>query len=143
MSRYKVLRCDFWMRWDDEDDFREEMPEMREITPVFNRNGQYYDRLTKSWWFEVNGKAFTDDSQGGGRSQMLWTIEAMSGTILSTSEKDDIRRVMTRTRDSAVRKSLFNVLLKSDYAEIVTQMGEGSIENRKSSYSFRKRWFND
>lgn len=55
----KCLPLDFWMEFKvlkNWDNFR--TVKGKEITPVFNRNGWYYNRLNKSCWFEVNGYAF-------------------------------------------------------------------------------------
>jgi hypothetical protein len=35
--------------------------ELKDIAPIFNKNGFYFDRLNKSYWVEVNGRAFTVD----------------------------------------------------------------------------------
>lgn len=34
------------------------LEETNKITPIFNRNGYYYDRLKKITWLEINGEAW-------------------------------------------------------------------------------------
>ncbi len=66
MTRYKRLNLSPWLKaiFDPEEDYLSEdekkwaLEELIEITPVFNRDGEYIDRLQKKYWFEYAGKAY-------------------------------------------------------------------------------------
>ena len=63
MSRYKRLECPRWFYHIERLglDLTEELRDAHffEITPIFQQNGWYFDRFTKSCWCEWNGKAYT------------------------------------------------------------------------------------
>lgn len=55
--RYKVMSLTF--PFSHEKEFWEEcVKEQDKIIPVFNRNGYFFDRLTKIAWLEINGEAW-------------------------------------------------------------------------------------
>ncbi len=56
MTRVKVLPLEFWM--DSSSRFKDELKRFESITPVFNRNGYYYNRVLDVCWFETDDKAF-------------------------------------------------------------------------------------
>jgi hypothetical protein len=55
---------------------------MKEIEPVFNRNGRYYDRLNKKAWYEWNGKAFLENRI----DDFIYEFNNLSVRILSKEE---------------------------------------------------------
>lgn len=89
-GRYKILQLDFpfksekWM-WDglfaDED----------KLKPMFNRNGLYYDRITKLCWIEINGEAFKYP-----RETFLYEFRIISHVPLSCKEVEAIEILMSR-----------------------------------------------
>lgn len=126
----------------DPDDwgFEDTIHYYKEIAPVFNRNGQYYDRLTKFWWFEHSGRAWTDMENKSNKSayQFCWTMSAFNATILSFQEKDDLRRIINTTTSRKLRRQLQQMIHDSSNAELV-YFG-GNIDSRKSMLRARKRF---
>jgi hypothetical protein len=69
-NRYKILPLDNWMIYGQEEDehemFIRSVGKENQIEPIFNRNGFYFDRFKKFYWFEVNGTAwkYSRDAKG-------------------------------------------------------------------------------
>ncbi len=114
--------------------FEDTIDRYQEIAPIFNRNGQYYDRESKLWWFEHSGRAWT---RNDGAKQFLWTLNAMRGTILSRREQEDLRRITNRTTSKALRHQIYKMLRDSDDAYLV--LIGSSMENRVHMLRVHKR----
>lgn len=84
MSNLIVMTLERWMHLDNER-YRRCIDQKRltEITPIIGRNGQYYRRHTKMWWFESNGKAYT-----GAPYVFLLKFKAHMTVIYSKKELD-------------------------------------------------------
>ena len=75
MRTLKVLPVRVLSRWyDEEPDYVAEEGHFKEIPPVYNRPGWYYDPNTSACWFELsNGKAY-DNSHNSG--YFKWVLKA-------------------------------------------------------------------
>ena len=77
------------------DEFKEEFNNSDLKTqPIFNRDGWYYDRMTKLSWIEFNGKAKLDDNP----SYFIYTLKHESHKRLSSKERDAIKVLMSYNR---------------------------------------------
>ena len=57
MKNYlKILSVPNWVRYHE--DINEASPDLSETSPVFNRNGYYYDRKLGKTWIEFDHKAW-------------------------------------------------------------------------------------
>ncbi len=88
----KVLKLEFWMSREmyDEDD-------LTRCAPIFNRDGQYFDTITKKCWFEVDGDAFLLD-----RNLFTFSLQMLNHKPLRQIERDAINvlinsRLATKT----------------------------------------------
>jgi hypothetical protein len=88
----KVLKLEFWMSREmyDEDD-------LTRCEPIFNRDGQYFDTITKKCWFEVDGDAFLLD-----RNLFTFSLQMLNHKPLRQIERDAINvlinsRLATKT----------------------------------------------
>ena len=61
MARYSVLPPPKWLTWSDPLDqkmLKRTLESLKEIPPVFDRPGWYFDRYTKMAWYEAHGRAW-------------------------------------------------------------------------------------
>jgi hypothetical protein len=62
MKKIKVLPLDHPFKYDFLDEIQWYEPDFfkrhKKIAPIFNRNGFYYDRVSKQCWMEIDGIAF-------------------------------------------------------------------------------------
>jgi len=61
------------------------------LTPVFNRDGWYYDRLAKRSWYEWKGTAWTNK---GCADQFLYELSQHDARMLEPAEVKAIRTLM-------------------------------------------------
>jgi hypothetical protein len=97
MSFYKILQLPYGLRPDSP--YREEPKEyfgnrLVEFSPVFNRDGYYYDRKTKVAWYEVEGRAFIGSSDYF--LYELQCLEAMERPFLQ--EEVDAVKILARNK---------------------------------------------
>lgn len=115
MSRYKVLRLQYWMETVDFEDFdRDMLSRYPEIPPVFQRDGYYFDRKEKVCWFEVEGKAYKVLE---GPRMMLYVLKTFDYEWLPRHIEKSYREVYLKTTNKTVRKFLGKML--SDHDDIV------------------------
>lgn len=139
-NRYKVMPLDGWMLWMEPEELLEDMGKYaQKIEPIFNRNGQYYDRMTGQWWFEVDGHAFTDVRPTHGY-QILWVIKSFSHKILSSADKKNIMAVADRIVDKSLVRKLREAIRNSEDAEQVNRMGDSTLDRRLHEFKFNKRF---
>jgi hypothetical protein len=80
----KVLPIEYWMELHDSD-------ELPEIAPILNRDGYFYETVSKRCWFEFNGKAFDLEKN----TQFLFELELLNHKPLSTEEINALK-VLTK-----------------------------------------------
>jgi hypothetical protein len=80
----KVLPIEYWMELHDSD-------ELPEIVPILNRDGYFYETVSKRCWFEFNGKAFDLEKN----TQFLFELELLNHKPLSTEEINALK-VLTK-----------------------------------------------
>ena len=138
-TRYKVLPADRWMLNPNHWMFEDTIKYYEEIEPVFNRVGQYYDRETKTWWFESGGQAWTDPkgSRNKNAHQFLWELAAYNSTVLSNADKENLRRIISSTTSRKLRRQLKQMIYDSDNAELL-HFG-GTLKSRLDNFSCRSR----
>lgn len=57
--QFKVLPTPRWLEYSDRNtNCKETLSYYERIEPVFNRDGWYYDRLSRSAWYEFGGRAY-------------------------------------------------------------------------------------
>ena len=128
MTRFKVLPLDSWMKWCD----YEEILEMgyTDVTlyeGLFHRDGQYYDRKLKIWWFEIGVMAY---SKPRGERMFEYELELADCEILPKREVDGIVAVLNITRDSAVKVALTRRLRQHTEASQLRDTGRRAIMSR-------------
>lgn len=128
----KVLPLDAWMSYCDEEELRDMA--YTEVSPRFNRDGQYFMRDTKTWWFEVNGKAYTSERDRSGK-HFLYQVKLDFQNILSRREVKAMRTVLATTRDPLVRKALKSRLHIHEETRLIRECGRDS---RLSMARFKK-----
>ena len=130
MSHLKVLPLEWWMSHCD----HEEILEMgyTDITPqiIFNRNGQYYDRCKKIWWFEVDYHAYTKSDD----TMFLYTLAGYDRVILSNAEAAAVVSVLNVTRNTGVKKHLQKYIQDHMEAKQLRDVGRNAS---KSAMRFR------
>lgn len=67
-----------------------------EIEPVFHRDGQYFDRLTKSAWAEIDGRAFSIDG-----NKFLEQVRLLSHRPLGMK----VRRALITLREAGIKSN--------------------------------------
>jgi len=82
----KVLPVEYWMELHDIDS--DELPE---IAPILNRDGYFYETVSKRCWFEFNGRAFDLEKN----TQFLFELELLNHKRLSTEENNALK-VLTK-----------------------------------------------
>jgi hypothetical protein len=77
----KVLPLAYWMELhvNFPDIAQDELPE---IAPILNRDGYFYETVSKRCWFEFNGRAFDLEKN----TQFLFELELLNHKPLSTEE---------------------------------------------------------
>jgi hypothetical protein len=80
----KVLPIEYWMELHDSD-------ELPEIAPILNRDGYFYETVSKRCWFEFNGKAFDLEKN----TQFLFELELLNHKPLSIEEINALK-VLTK-----------------------------------------------
>lgn len=128
MTRFKVLPLNKWMEWSGHGEILE--MGYRDVTlyeELFNRDGQYYDRKLKIWWFEVDGRAYT---RPGAETQFLYGLSVMGYEILPKRELDGIIAVLNITRCPAVKLALNRRLSQHQYASSLHYTGRRAALTR-------------
>ena len=133
MSHLKVLPLEFWMTSCDHEDILD--MGYTDITPdiVFNRDGQYYDRCRKFWWFEVGYHAYCEPTRG--EETFLYTLAGYDRVILSKAEATAVTSVLNVTRNSGVKKYLQKYLQDHTEAAQLRDVGRNAA---KSAIRFHK-----
>ena len=86
----KVLPVEYWMELhvDYPEMAQDELPE---IAPIINRDGYFYETVSKRCWFEFNGKAFDLEKN----TQFLFELELLNHKPLSIEEINALK-VLTK-----------------------------------------------
>ena len=112
MGRVKVLPTEFWMAERYRDDC-----DVQEIEPVYNQDNQYL--FNGRWWFEIEGKAFTYDTEQGrkkGAEQFLYQLSVTDEAILNERELASITTIMRVSRNPVLKREALALLTKHDQA---------------------------
>jgi hypothetical protein len=77
----KVLSVEYWMELhvNCHEIASDKLPE---IAPILNRDGYFYETVSKRCWFEFNGRAFDLEKN----TQFLFELELLNHKRLSTEE---------------------------------------------------------
>ncbi len=89
-SYIKILPLEYWQKFMANCFEQDESDSYPEIKPVFNREGQYFDRKTKECWFEVDGKAYLNKNNLFG-----YELQLLNHTPLTQSELEAFRLLKT------------------------------------------------
>jgi hypothetical protein len=115
-NQYKVLQIpNFFKTLDlynyEEKSYRElvqeELPRYVEITPVFNRDGWYYDRIAKIAWYEYNGMAWINDRT----DDFLYELQCLNARWLN---KDEVKAIKTLIVYGSCPKSLYEIMYQHE-----------------------------
>lgn len=99
----KVLKLDFWMKYD----FTRNDEKLTTCEPIFNRDGYYYNSVTKECWFEVDGDAFEYSSDG-----FLYQLDKLNFRPLLQTERDAIKILQ---RSGLATQQQIQMLTKDDF----------------------------
>ena len=137
MSRYKVLQVEFWMN-PKSVGFANTIKFYREIQPIMHRNGQYLDRISDIWWFEYDGRAWTDDEHG--KKMFKFTLHAMMSQFLSKVEITNLVMVRNKTTSKALKRQISTMIYDSDMHRLVCYGGDvdGRIRTLRAKKRYRK-----
>lgn len=118
---YKVLhkevdRIIVFYKWDCEDQTLEDYiiqyygHDVQFITPHFNRNGFYQDRIAGYMWMEIDGLAFTHKAM---KEQFKYDLERLNEKVYSRREVAAMRELVKMNTLSAaamkeIRQALYN-----------------------------------
>ena len=97
MARYKVLKAPFWLLWEDDEELemiQDTLKHHPEIDPVFNRAGHYFDRITKTVWYEAHGRAWKADRI----DDFLCELQSLDHRPLVECERAAIQTLINRNR---------------------------------------------
>ena len=127
--KFKCLPLNSWQKPRDNDFSRRSFDNCikygyEECSPVVGRDGQYYNHITKVYWFETKGKAYTNSKNSKADTQFLWEVKAHNTRVLSTKEKKAFREIINKTANKALRNQLTEYLYESTNAELVQGMGD-------------------
>ncbi len=142
MTKLFVLPLDHWMLSNDDFDFHHDG--YHKISPgseyekyKLNRNGQYYRRDIKFWWFEINGEMYTKFEDNGRQIEyFLYHLRTYDREILTSKEVEAFKIIIGKTTDSAVKKVLQKKLYEHDDA---FQLRRSSREAGKFGLRLRRR----
>jgi hypothetical protein len=92
MSDIKVLPAPSWLLWDLNDPDEAEMlndtlSSLREVKPIFNRTGWYYNRITETAWYEAHGKAWVCDR----KDDFLYELALQDHRPLTPKQREAIK----------------------------------------------------
>jgi hypothetical protein len=95
MSRYIVLELPFWAK------YKSGLLECTkgEVQPIFNRNGLYLDRKSKTAWVEYKGKAYDYTHQYDGERYSLNLLNHKPLTNKETQYINFLIRSRVATKD--------------------------------------------
>lgn len=99
----KILPLESWMK------FHVNCPEffsnddLREIKPILNKDGYFYQTVGKRCWFEYKGKAFDLEQN----TQFLFELELLNHKPLST---DEINALKVLTKHKLISKEQRHLL---------------------------------
>ncbi len=89
-SDISVLPLEFWMRHYVDTAWGRAENDQVAMTPIFNRDGWYYNRRTKLEWYEYRGQAFITRSQ----KSFVYELAVLNAKILTTREVLAYKEVM-------------------------------------------------
>lgn len=95
-----------------------------EIEPVFHRDGQYFDRLTKSAWAEIDGRAFSIDG-----NKFLEQVRLLSHRPLGMK----VRRALITLREAGIKSNDLNGIIRDEFqwAEANAKWVEGCMMRKR------------
>ncbi len=95
-----------------------------ETTPVFNRDGRYYDRINRIGWFEINGKAYIERGES-----FLFDLKLNEHKPL---KPEAVSAIKTLKRERICPKELEELLeLDCDWIQIKKQTREVRLRFHK------------
>ncbi len=108
-NRYKVMPLDspFNMEPEGWEFFEVEscLKDYEEITPIFQRNGWYYDRKEDFAWIEVNGRAWRDKRT----DDFLYRLSIQNHRPLADVERQAIEALMRRNMCPKALRKLYRL----------------------------------
>jgi len=131
--RIKVLQLESWMKSPENEIC--EMDYFR-TGAVVNRDGQYYDRYFKWWWFEHDGKAYCGTNTSAVK-QFLYTLSFYNYRPLTTVEISHTKAVLGVNTNPQLKKILKRQL--HDHVEWKTIQSIRQ-ESAKARTYWRKEW---
>jgi hypothetical protein len=105
MARYKMLPAPRWLEWCAEyhGGIDDETKHLKEIEPVFNRQGWFYDRQTKLAWYESYGRAWLCDRN----DDFLYCLKNAMHRPLLKKERQAIKTLMQNKLCPLALKQLY------------------------------------
>ena len=114
MFRIKVLECPKYASWIGEQPFQTEYFTKKEIIPVYNRKGWYYDRYVNTSWIEYNGKAYSESV-----TMFTYTLSLLNHKPLNNNEIISIKTLL-HNKYIPNRKELLEILtLDNEWKELI------------------------
>jgi len=82
-----------------------EFTNRKEISPVFNRDGYYYDRITKTAWVEILGRAFEYSPV-----QFMYELSMLSHKPLRDIEFQALKTLVINKKASKEMRDLYFII---------------------------------
>lgn len=99
----------------------------KEINPVFNRTGEYQNRITGDVWIEVDGRAFVSETSiRDKRKAFNYTLQINDEKILTDREVKAMVELLNISRDSSVTKPIRERLYQHECAKQLREVGRSA-----------------
>lgn len=107
------------------------LQDLPEISPIIGKNGWYYDRDSKSAWFEYKGRAFVDSSP----DMFLYELSLENHRPLSIAERTAILILIRNRRADRKLKDLY--YLDEQWRQLRQVVRESAYHSYKFFKQFR------
>jgi hypothetical protein len=108
-NRYKVLSVPSYVRSSRVCNEAMSNMDFVKCSPVFNRDGWYYDRFDKKSWVEHDGVAWKKEN-GDLESSFMHALRMLNAVVLTREEQSLLRRVVRKNIRSDLTKLVDSIL---------------------------------
>jgi len=142
MKKYLILECPIWIRLLEikakvhlKFNPEKELCDMgyKEITPIFNRNGHYYDRKDQLVWIEYDGKAWMKENQESEIIQFKLDLEFLE------LEEDQPNKEVLKTMSGLIGKSKKSSRYHKNYKQMQKDIREYSFSHWARIHALRSK----
>lgn len=129
-NHISVLPLNYWMRYYVDTTSGRAENRCKAITPIFNRDGWYYNRLTKLEWYEYKGFAFIPENSKSGE-MFKYRMKLLNARVLTTREVAAYKELLRVKPDKVVRDAIKTTLELDQEVKYLRNLRRGYDRGRK------------